>query len=430
MDLDALLLNIESISSDESSDESCESAEDFDSEISDSEWMDDDEIDTSTVVVRGCVDAASLAQFRKRGIIKYTDAFEHVRLVNRELHVLTSVRVDVPAHHLCPDVYVLDPCAYLSSFYGAGYKVTGTRVRCVCPCGLEECDDHVIPSTVTVTSDFPLEIRRTKGRGRHRRVDVQELLPRFRAQQAMTFKEACAWWRTCGLKVRVIGDTSSLCIQLHCRCGGYHVECPSPPMKECVRCHKSVRQLTTAKMGTPSLPQTPGLCQQCRVDEHITCPECKQRVRRQHYCKVLPGETFRMSRVTTYPPMQRAFNSKKGICVDCREVHSVQSYGRHQLRAHCDLRPDMFGDRMYKRMKCYLCTFKTCDSHALRLHERSHYTRKDYKCTECTKTYSSLSAMHSHRRYKHFVPSTHRGVHLELKNGSFVEVCQDEMVDI
>jgi len=406
--------------------EMSETESETESEISDAEWMDDDEVQASTVVVRGLAPAA-LAAFRKRGFVNYKDAFEHARLVNGELHVLTSVRLDVPEHHLCPDAYVLDPCAYLTSYYGAGYKVTGTRVRCVCPCGLEQCSEHVIPSTVPVTSDFPLEIRRRKGRGRHRRVDVQHLLPRFRAQSAMTFSEACDWWSKSGLKVRVVGDTSSLRVELHCRCGEYHLECTSH-LKECVRCHKRVSKLTKATVGR--LPQTPGLCQQCRADEHISCPECKQRVRRQHFCKALPGESFKISRVTTYPAMQRSRHSKKGVCVDCREVHSVQSYARHQLRAHCDLRPDMFGDRVYKRSKCYLCKFTTCDSHALNLHEKSHFTRKDYSCTECDKTYSSLSAMHSHRRHKHFVPSKMRGVRLELKDGAFVEVCSDEMVDI
>lgn len=423
MDLEYLLANIESVSS--------ESESDYDSEISDAEWMDDDEIDTSTVVVRG-LDAASLASFRKRGIIKYTDAFEHVRLVNGELHVLTSVRLDVPEYHMCPDVYVLDPCAYLKSYYGPTYKVTGTRVRCVCPCGLEECDKHVIPSTVSVTSDFPLEIRRRKGRGRNRQVTVEELLPRFRAQSAMTFSEACDWWSNSGLKVRAVGDTSSLRIELHCRCGEYHGSCTAL-WKQCVRCHKRERNLTTASMGTANLPQTPGLCQQCRVDEHIFCPECKKRVRRQHFCKTLAGEKFRMSKVTTYPPLQRSLLFKKGnkgVCPDCREVHSVASYGRHQRRAHCNLRPDMFGDRRFKVLRCYLCKFTTFDSHALNLHESSHFTRKDYPCTECTKVYSSLSAMHSHRRNKHFVPSRRCGVRLELKDGAFVEVSRDEVVDI
>lgn len=401
------------------------SSSDFESDY-EGEWMSDDEINTATIVVRG-LSEADLVSFRKRGIIRYADAFPRVELVGRELHVLTSVRLDVPAFHQCPDVWTVDPAAYLAAHYGAGYTVTGTRVRCVCPCGLEECSEHVIPSTVPVLSDFPLEIRRTNGRGSNMHTTVQRLLPGFRAQPAMTFKEATAWWKACGLKVRARGDVSSLRIELHCRCGGYHVVCPEP-LKKCVCCHKSVRKLTVEKLG--HLPQTGGLCQQCRADEHISCPECKKVVRRQHFCKALSGEVFKMSRVKTYPSLQMSLCSKKGVCVDCREVHSVQSYARHQARAHCDLRPDMFGDRRYRRLSCYLCAFRTCDGHALKLHLRSHFTHKEYPCTKCSKTYSSLSAMHTHRRFKHFVPSTMHGVRLELKDGAFVEVCSDEMVDV
>lgn len=418
-----------------------EITDESDTDFSEGDWYDEDnELHAETVKVHG---VCMLALFREQGVMRHedacaflSDANHRATYENGELYVRVRARTfDLPEGHLCPDVYVLDPAEYFATYYKKGYRVSGTRVRCVCPCGLEACAFHVIPSTVRVQSAFPLEIRTRKGRGGNKSVSVLNLLSRFRAQSAMTFAKAAEWWQNCGLNVRVRGSTSSLEVLLHCRCGNYHATVPcalqqAREMGDCVNCHRSVRKSTLTTFNKKYPDQTLGLCQQCRVNEMIHCKACDKRVRRQHNCKPLCHEEFRMSRVKKYPPIRRGLGNK-GVCPDCQEVHSVQSYARHQARAHWDLRMDAFGNRMWKKLSCYLCAFSTCDSRLLHLHEKTHLTEKTYKCDKCTLVYSSLSALHTHRRTKHFVPSLKRGTHYKLEDGRFVpSKGDDEIVDI
>ena len=273
----------------------------------------------------------------------------------------------------------------------------------------------VLPLRVSVTSAFPLVLR-----GR-------DLLASFRSERAMSVSDAKLWWENCGLKVRCNYVDGGFVLLLRCSCGGYHAQVP---------CEKKFRQMRRdcASCGALTLRNVlvNGMCQSCRAYEIIDCAQCSMRVPRQHMCKSLKHEAVCLGRGTVYPPFRRILGTKKGVCVDCQEVMCYQQYARHQKRRHCYLKSDKFGDRSYRFRGCTYCDYRTTDTHSLKNHMRTHTTAKDYECPECARVYGSLSALHVHRRSKHFVPSMNKGVHYTLCAGELSRVSgdEDELVDI
>lgn len=272
----------------------------------------------------------------------------------------------------------------------------------------------VLPLRVPVVSAFPLVLR-----GR-------DLLSSFRSERAMSVSDAKSWWENCGLKVQCNYVNNRFELLLRCSCGGYHVQVP---------CEKKIRQMhrDCVSCGASVLRNVliEGMCQSCRAYEIIDCAQCLMRVPRQHLCKSLKHEAVCMGRGTVYPPFRLISGTKKGVCVDCQEVMCYQQYARHQKRRHCYLKADKFGDRCYRFRGCTYCDYRTTDTHSLKNHMRTHTTAKDYECVDCGRVYGSLSALHVHRRLKHFVPSTNRGVHYTLRDGELSRVeGDDEVVDV
>ena len=95
---------------------------------------------------------------------------------------------------------------------------------------------------------------------------------------------------------------------------------------------------------------------------------------------------------------------KAYVCKQCGHNSKTKEEKWEHARTHIPLK---------KQLTCNKCTFVTNFKHHLQYHNRSHSQSKPFKCTECSHTCASNSALKSHMKYKFKDNSTNLYCHLD-----------------
>lgn len=270
------------------------------------------------------------------------------------------------------------------------YKIDGMNVVQLCPCGKTECDMHVIPSTVEIDSNIPLEL--------HLKKRVIHFEQSFRALDAMTCGDIRDWFLGYPLKWDVEVTPQLVKLRMKCKCQkSFDVipcqECAAKEKKECTECHRSFARRYVKK----------GLCGNCRRVKIIHCEHCNEMVPLAHICKPLKDMYFGYKFDGKYPPCIRQSGSMNVICPDCNKCMKYTIYHRHQYRQHSDLDPDTGGySRDYEWHKCPYCSYKNCDITNVREHLKIHLTVRQHECRYgCGASFTRPSAENLHCRIVH-----------------------------
>ena len=270
------------------------------------------------------------------------------------------------------------------------YRINDMNVVQQCPCGKVDCDTHVIPSTVEIDSNIPLEL--------HMKKKVIPFENTFRGLDAMNYSDVQDWFMGYPLKWDVEVTPKLVKLRMKCKCmKSFDVipceECACKEMKECVMCHERYHKRYVKK----------GMCGNCRRVQKIHCEHCNEMVPLAHTCKPLTDMYFKLQVGGVYPPCIRQKGSKDVICPDCNKCMKYTIYHRHQYRVHSDLRKGTGGfTRDYTWHKCPYCNYKNCDITNVREHLKIHLTVRQHECRYgCGASFTRPSAENLHCRIVH-----------------------------
>lgn len=280
-----------------------------------------------------------------------------------------------------------------NKYYSCGtakYRINGMNVVQQCPCGKVDCETHVIPSTVEIDSNVPLEL--------HMKNKVIPFENTFRGLDAMVFTDVQDWFLSYPLKWDVKVTHKLVKLRMRCKCQkSFDVipcqECAQKEMRECKECHESYQKRYVKK----------GLCGNCRRTKKIHCEHCNETVPLAHTCKPLTDMHFKLQLGGIYPPCIRQKDSHNVICPDCNKCMKYTIYHRHQYRVHSDLKKDTGGfTREYKQHKCPYCNYQNCDITNVREHLKIHLTIRQHECRYgCGASFTRPSAENLHCRIVH-----------------------------
>ena len=228
-----------------------------------------------------------------------------------------------------------------------------------CPCGKTECTTHVIPSTVEIDSNVPLEL--------HMKHKVIPFENTFRGLDAMNYNDVQDWFMGYPLKWDVEVTPKLVKLRMKCKCmKSFDVipceECACKELKECVMCHERYHKRYIKK----------GLCGNCRRVQKIYCEHCNEMVPLAHTCKPLTDITsYRLVGSTRHASAEGVEECQ---CPDCNKCMKYTIYHRHQYRVHSDLRKGTGFTHDYTWYKCPYCNYKNCDITNVREHLKIHLT--------------------------------------------------------
>ena len=270
------------------------------------------------------------------------------------------------------------------------YRIDQFTVVQQCQCGKTDCDIHVIPSTVKIDSNVPLEL--------HLKDKTVCFENTFRGLDCMPCSEVQDWFLGYPLKWDVEVTPKLVKIRMKCKCGHSFdtipcQDCKKKQEKECTGCHGSFFRRYVKK----------GLCGNCRRTEIIQCEHCNKEVHRVHQCTPLPNMHFSFKFTGIYPPCTRKVGSKDVMCPDCNKCMKDKVYHRHQYRVHSDLVKGTGGySREYKWHSCPYCDYKNCDITNVREHLKSHLKIRQHECRfKCGAFFTRPSAENLHCRIVH-----------------------------
>lgn len=278
-----------------------------------------------------------------------------------------------------------------SAVYPGGvpkYRVSGKTVVQQCQCGKTDCDVHVIPSTVEIDSNVPLEL--------HMKQKVIAFEHTFRGHDCMTCSEVRDWFLAYPLKWDVDVTAKLVKIRMLCKC---HKAFDVIPCADCAA--KEKRECTECRATFYKRYVKGGLCGNCRRTKIIHCEHCNENVPLAHTCKPLTDMHHAIKLDAVYPPCIRQKGSKDVVCPDCNKCMKYTVYHRHQYRVHSDLRPDAY-TRAYKWHTCPYCTYKNCDITNVREHLKTHLHLRQHMCRYgCGASFTRPSAENLHCRMAH-----------------------------
>jgi hypothetical protein len=269
------------------------------------------------------------------------------------------------------------------------YKIDGMSVVQICPCGKTECDVHVIPSTVEIDSNVPLEL--------HLKKKVVQFERTFRSLDATSCTDIRDWFLGYPLKWVVEVTPKLVKLRMKCKCQkALDVipcqECAAKENRECTECQRSFAKRYVKK----------GLCGNCRRTKTMHCAHCNEMVPLAHACNPLRDMHFSYKFGGIYPPCIRQKGSKDVICPDCNKCMKYTIFHRHQYRAHSDLLPGGGFSRAYKWHKCPYCNYKNCDITNVREHLKIHLSIRQHECRYgCGASFTRPSAENLHCRVVH-----------------------------
>ena len=282
---------------------------------------------------------------------------------------------------------------HFTTFYPCGtpkYRIEGMCVVQQCPCGKVECDTHVIPSTVELDSNVPLEL--------HTKSKVIQFEKTFRGLDAMISTDVQDWFMGYPLKWDVEVSPKVVKLRMLCKClKSFDVipcqDCAFKETKACLECHERYQKRYIKK----------GLCGNCRRLKKIHCEHCNEMVPFAHECKPLTDMHFKLQLGGIHPPCIRQKGSKNVICPDCNKCMKYTIYHRHQYRVHSDLHRGTGGfTRDYKWHKCPYCNYKNCDITNVREHLKIHLSLRQHECRYgCGASFTRPSAENLHCRIVH-----------------------------
>ena len=270
------------------------------------------------------------------------------------------------------------------------YKIDQLSAVQQCPCGKTECDIHVIPSTVKIDSNVPLEL--------HLKDKTVCFENTFRGLDCMSCSDIRDWFLGYPLKWDVEVTPKLIKLRMKCKCGQSFdtipcQDCKKKQEKECSGCHRIFYKRYVKK----------GFCGNCRRTQIIHCEHCKKDVPRVHKCIPLSDMYFSFKFTGIYPPCIRKKDSDDVICPDCNKCMKNKVFHRHQYRCHSDLVPGTGGySRDYKWHVCPYCPYKNCDITNVREHLKSHLTIRQHECRfKCGAFFTRPSAENLHCRIVH-----------------------------
>lgn len=299
---------------------------------------------------------------------------------------------------------------YLKKHYGNKYKVSMEngkfKVEQICPCGKTSCEIHIFPSNVELVHSFDLCVitPKTKSNGRTK-TSITQL---FRKQHAMTLAEAQIFFNQFQYKWELEITTEKIVFKMMCKCGKAfeNTPCDQCWMKMHRACHLCGK-LSRTRMLKKCHPEKTctkckGICSDCKAAEISYCKYCKKDARLDHECTPLIGQHVSFRKHSIYPPLIFTDRAVGGICIDCKEPSSYNTYHRHQYRRHNDLAPSTTRSRDYKKLFCPLCSYYHYDPTNIREHMKFHSLKKTHVCKMgCGMYFTHACSEVAHRKRDH-----------------------------
>lgn len=300
------------------------------------------------------------------------------------------------------------------------YEIVGNEVFQLCPCGMRECNIHVIPSTVKINASFKLEMHvytRKRGRkGSRKKIDPIYFGDEFRKMDALTLQDARDWFLGVGLKYTVDVTPKEITLKMVCKCGQafFRTPCQSCTKREykaCEECGREYRKRMLKKYKNTRI------CGNCRRKKISFCDICKKDQPLDHPCLPLINQHYSGRVNSIYPPLIRQSGQEFGICLDCKMGVNYKVYHRHQYRRHSDLDPDTRYSRRFRAHFCHYCDYTNYDITNVREHEKFHYLEKLHKCRYCDLKFSRASSRALHHQTVHQEFSVHTGFRVRREGG-------------